>query len=152
MSGRARHLRDGQWITNRKTDRRNPRRSPAERRQALITEAFAKPDPALVAMVFRLPEWLGAATAPGQHGIGIEVLKSDFVRVSGNSADHCWYLARSFLGAIARESRGFTVHASIICRAGEHAGKSYGCFLTVTRGSVVVSMGLIEPRLYEAAA
>lgn len=151
MSGRSLHLRDGELITNRKTDRRNPRREPHEQRQRLIFAAFAKPDAALVCMAFRLPKSLEPFVAPGPHGIAVEVLTGWYVRIVGASADHCCTFARTFLAGLAKERAGFTVTASIICRIGEEAGKSYGRYLTVTRDSIVVSAGLIEPRLFEAA-
>lgn len=152
MSGRTRWQRDGQTVVgHRKTDRRNPRREPCERRQELIFAGFAKPDAALVGMAFRLPKSLEPFVAPGPHGIAVEVLTGWYVRIVGASADHCCTFARAFLATLAKERAGFTVTASIICRAGEHANKSYSRYLTVTRDSIVVSAGLIEPKLFEAA-
>jgi hypothetical protein len=151
MSGRTRHLRDGAWITNRKTDRRTPRRDPAERRQAIIRAALAPAgDKIQVGMAFRLPQWLEGLVAIGPFGIGITIRPEYFVLILGNSSEHCERLAKDFFATTARDRAGFTAGASYLGNvAPDHP---YGRWLVVTNGSMVVCAGEPVPRIYEAAA
>lgn len=148
MSGRSLHLRDGVLITNRKTDRRNPRRDPRIRLRELALGN--SPDGFPIRVAFRLPKTLEGFVAPGQHGIGIQVLKGGFVRIGSHSAEQCFMSAGAFLATIARERPAFTANCVIINAAS--ADKTYSRYLTVVRGCMVVSAGgEIAPRVYDAA-
>jgi hypothetical protein len=70
------------------------------------------------------------------------------VQICGRETDHCFALARSFFGAIARERAGFTCHASI---SRDNDPRTYGRHLTVVEGALVISGGMTVPRLYEPA-
>lgn len=149
MSGRSLHHQPDGRITigSRKTDRRNPRRDPRERLQALATEPGSDFYPVRVA--FRLPKMIEAFVSPGSHGVGVEVLAHGFVRVGAGSADHAFVKAKELLAAIAKGRPAFTAQAIVISTA--HPGQVRARFLTVVSGSMVVSSGLVEPTVYEAA-
>jgi len=84
----------------------------------------------------------------GPHGFNTMVLSQQIVKIRGRSTDHCFELARAFLMAVAQERAGFTCHAA---NTRDGNPKAYGRHLTVVRGAAVVSGGLAEPRLYDAA-
>jgi hypothetical protein len=149
MSGRTRHLRDGEWITNRKTDRRNPRRDPRDKLRELVAD---KPDEGFpIRMAFRLPKSLEGFVAPGSHGFGLEVLPRGFVYINSRSAEQCFIAAGKFFATIARQRPAFIASCIIVNVRRPH--ETYARYLTVVRGSLVVCAGgLIEPKVYEAAA
>ena len=137
MSGRTHHWRDGKLITNRKTDRRqSPRRRPENQ----------FPD---IRLTCALPKTLAFAVAPGVHGYGVEVLNGGVAQIIGNSAEHCFLLARAFFAKVATERPGFTVTASIVST--EKPDKWDSRHLTIVRGAMVVSGGNVEPKVFEAA-
>jgi hypothetical protein len=147
MSGRARHLRDGVWITNRKTDRRrSPRRSPLERLHNLnITYARRFPNPWKVRLGFTLPEFIAPFVADGSHGIGINVIKG-FVQVSHGSSEECFVSASEFLSVVAKDKPAFIVPGSLITV--EVPPRTGGRWLSVVNGALVVCAGINEPRIY----
>jgi hypothetical protein len=146
MSGRARHLRDGHWITNRKTDRRNPRRDPRDKLKEL---AGAHGDDWPVRMVFRLPKTLEGFVAPGPHGLGITVLGRGYVRIGSDASERCFAKAREFCAVVAKDRPAFTSYA--VLSATKEPGRSFGRWLIVMKGSMAVASGLDEPKVYEAA-
>jgi hypothetical protein len=99
-----------------------------------------------VRLTFMLPETILISAGP--HGFNVMVLPGNVVRIRGRGADHCFALARNFFGAIARERAGFTCHASI---SRDDDTRTYGRHLTVVEGALVISGGMIEPRVYDAA-
>lgn len=151
MSGRTRTvLRDGRSVLGfRKTLRRNRRRPVGRIREPSAPAAILADGPSLdypVRLSFLLPDTI--LVSPGPYGFNVMVLPGNFVRIRGRSADHCFALARCFFAAVARESMAFTCHGSIIRDDDIWA---YGRHLTVVRGAMVVTGGLIEPRVYAAA-
>lgn len=85
MSGRSRHLRDGKWITNRKTDRRQ---------SVAVTGSFE--------LSFLLPDALAFAIAPGPgQGWGVVIEDGGLVKIVGNSVQHACRLAAAFLDRVA---------------------------------------------------
>ena len=146
MSGRVKWRRDGEIVTGyRKTDRRNPRRDPREK----LHELAASGSGFDVRMVLRLPKSLEGFVAPGPHGFGVQVLAGGFVRVGSHSGEQCFISARDFFRTVARDRPAFTTQAVII--SASEPDRTYARHLTVIRGSMVVSAGLLEPRIYEAA-
>lgn len=144
MSGRARpFLRDGERIGYRKTDRRNPRKDPRER----MAELISAPSDFPIRLAFQLPKTLEGFVGGARHGLHIETFTRGFVRISHRSAEQCFAEARRFLADIAKERPAFTTRGVII--NSEQPEKTYGRHLTVIRGAVVVTAGLIEPRVYE---
>lgn len=135
----------------RKTARKNPRRSGSERRHAILLDGAdnAAPDRA-IRMAFALPESLTRFVSIGSHPGGITILPAYFVRVDGDSAERCLKRASYFFADVAKDRPGFTVHATIINLANRQ--NSYGRFLTVVRGVMVVSSGVHEPIIFERAA
>jgi hypothetical protein len=149
MSGRSLHLRDGKLITNRKTDRRQTAARPmAERLLEFNRNGLADVVGKEVRIAFLLPASLQPMVASGPHGVGITVFARGFVRINGHSAEQCFGLARNFLGSIARDRAAFTAFASIVCSL--EPDRSYGRHLTVVSGSLVVSAGTPEPKVFEA--
>lgn len=151
MGGRTRVvLPDGRLVRGyRKTLRRNRRRAVGLIREpsapSMIVADRPSPDYP-VRLCFLLPNSI--LVAPGPHGFNVMVLPSNFVRIRGRSADHCFALARCFFAAVASERASFTCSA-LITRDDEE--RTYGRHLTVVREAVVVSGGLIEPQVYETA-
>lgn len=147
MSGRTLHLRDGELITNRKTDRRNPRRDPREK---LLDVAKAGPDKFPIRLVFRLPKTLEGFVAAGMHGLNVQALSGGMIRIGAASSEQCFIAARAFFEAIARDRPAFTTSCIII--SADNPEQRYCRYLTVVRGDMVVSAGgLIEPKIYQAA-
>jgi hypothetical protein len=99
-----------------------------------------------IRLAFQLPDTI--LISPGPHGFNVMVLPERVVRVRGRSTDHCFDLARAFFVAVARDRAGFTCHASI---TRDDDPKHYGRHLTVVRGALVISGGVAEPRVYDAA-
>jgi hypothetical protein len=152
MSGRSLHMRGGELITNRKTDRRQtPVRSIRERLDAINLKPFA-PRPgnasAEVRLAFRLPKFLKGFVASGKHGIGTNVLTGDFVQITSYSVEQCYELARDFLAIVCKDKPSFIETASII--SSKDAGRTYGRWLIVVRGALVMCGGMVEPRVLEA--
>lgn len=135
----------------RKTARKNPRRSISERRHAILLDGAddAAPDRA-IRMVFLLPDMLTRFVSIGRLAGGITVLPAHFVRVDGDSAERCFKRAGYFFADVAKDRPGFTVQATIINLANRQ--NTYGRFLTVVRGVMVVSSGAHEPIIFERAA
>jgi hypothetical protein len=151
MSGRTRTiLSDGRQVRGyRKTLRRTRPRPVRGVRESSPPPEF-RFQPALtdypVRLTFLLP--LTILVAPGPHGFNTVVLPPNLVQIRGRETDHCFALARCFFAAVAREHAGFTCRASI---THDDDTKPYGRHLTVVQGAMVVSGGLIEPRVYDAA-
>jgi hypothetical protein len=76
--------------------------------------------------------WLRATTAP-------------LVRIRGREARHCFALAREFLAAVAWD-RAFNCRATIMR---DDDPRTFGRHLTVVRGALTISGGLVEPRVYD---
>jgi hypothetical protein len=74
------------------------------------------------------------------------VLPGNVVRIRGREARHCFFLAREFFAVTADDRPAFTCHATI-SRDGDE--RVYGRHVTVVRGSVVISAGVVEPRVYD---
>jgi hypothetical protein len=153
MSGRTLHWRDGELITNRKTERRqSPRRPTLARLHDLNVTSLKRSPPRWVPEVriaFLLPKTLRGFVASGAHGIGVKVIKRDFVQVCSGSSEQCFKLAQEFLRVVAKDRPAFTMTASVMSSA--HPDRTYGRHLTVVRGAVVVSGGVVEPKVWEAA-
>jgi hypothetical protein len=153
MSGRALHLRDDEWITNRKTDRRQaPRRSTLQRLHDLndkCARRFQSQWPQGVRLGFALPKDIAAFVADGNHGLGVNVFQG-FVHVAHGSAEECFVSAAEFLAVIARNKPAFTRPASII--SNRDPSRSCGRWLSVVNGALVVCGGIHEPRIFEAKA
>ena len=153
MGGRVRWQRDGKTVVGyRKTNRRQgPRRSTLDRLADLNRQTL-KPrvpgDPHEVRLAFLLPASLQGLVASGAHGIGVTVLAKGFVQVIGHSAEQCCMLARAFLADVAAERPAFTALASIL--GSQEPDHPYGRHLTVVSGSLIVSGGSVEPKVYEA--
>jgi hypothetical protein len=150
MSGRTLHLRDGVLITNRKTDRRQSEPRPAlDRLHALNVKSIGRYPPKWcpeVRIAFLLPKSLRGFISSGVHGYGVKVTR-DFVQIVGGSSEQCFKLAQDFLAIIAKHRPAFTLTVSIVnC---EHPDRNYGRHLTVVRGAVVVSGGVVEPKVFE---
>ena len=150
MSGRTLHLRDGALITNRKTDRRQSPKRPLLDRLHELNGRRARKAPGWDARVgFMLPKHLAAFVSSGNHGIGVDVFRG-FVQVGGSCSAQCFERACEFLAIVAKEHGEFTVRASIMSAA--RPGKHYGRDLTFWGRMLVVTGGLIEPRIYKARA
>jgi hypothetical protein len=130
----------------RKSQVHRVRRDPRDKLRDL---ANTGPDQFPVRLVFRLPKSLEGFVAPGAHGLGVQVLSGGYVRVGSHSSEQCFISAREFLATVARERPAFTSGAVIV--KADDPDKSYERYLTVINGSVVVSSGLREPLVYEAA-
>jgi hypothetical protein len=152
MSGRVRTvLSDGRQVRGyRKTLRRTRPRPVTVNRESNPPLEFrfqpASPEYP-VRLTFLLPLTILVATGP--HGFNTVVLPQNLVQIRGRETDHCFALARCFFAAVASEHAGFTCRASITHDADD--AKLYGRHLTVVQGAMVVSAGLIEPRVYDAA-
>jgi hypothetical protein len=101
-----------------------------------------------VRMAFLLPASLQGFVASGEHGIGVTVFARGFVRVGGHSSEQCFSLARDFFHNVAKDRHAFTVQASLV--NSEAPDQRYGRHLTVVSGSLVVSGGAHEPKVFEA--
>lgn len=153
MSGRTLHLREGELITNRKTDRRqSPPRPALDRLHNFnvksLTRSPAKWVPE-VRIAFLLPKSLRGFVASGQHGIGVKVIKRDFVQITSGSSEHCFKLAQDFFAVVAKHRPAFTITVSVM--SAQHPDRTFGRHLTVVRGAVVISGGVVEPKVWEAA-
>jgi hypothetical protein len=146
-------MREGVLITNRKTDRRQtPARPVLDRLHDLnvksLNRAPAKWVPE-VRVAFLLPKSLRGFVASGQHGIGIKVIKRDFVQITSGSSEQCFKLAQDFFAVVAKHRPAFTITVSVM--SSQHPDHTHGRHLTVVRGAVVVSGGVVEPKVFEAA-
>lgn len=148
MSGRSRHLRDGVWITNRKTDRRqSPTRPLIERLHELNEKHAARDQNGWdVTVCFLLPKSLEAFVSSGQFCVGIQVFRG-FVQISGDSTERCFERAQSFFATVAKQRSAFTLTASIMNR--KRPGEHWGRHMTIVSGNVVVTGGMVEPKVFE---
>jgi hypothetical protein len=150
MSGRTRVvLPDGRAVRGyRKTVRRNPAKPPVVVRNTPALAPDLPPDPPSpeypVRLSFLLPDTV--LVSPGPHGFNVMVLPGNVVRIRGRAAEHCFALAWAFFAAIARQ-RVFTSRA-VITRDDDE--RTYGRHLTVVRGSVAISGGTVEPKVFDA--
>jgi hypothetical protein len=146
-------MRDGVLITNRKTDRRQSRSLPAlDRLHAVNVKSITRYPPKWVPEVriaFLLPKTLRGFVASGVHGIGVNVIKRDLVQITSGSSEQCFKLAQEFLATVAKHRPAFTISVSVV--SCDHPDRTYGRHLTVVRGAVVVSGGVVEPKVWEAA-
>ncbi len=154
MSGRVRWWRDGQLVTGyRKTDRRQGLVT-VQDRLARLAHRGASSEPHLpVRMAFTLPRTLAGFLGSGDHGLGVSVLRG-FVRIAGLSADQCCAKAATFFRDVARERPCFTVTAVLIrLETGVEAAsvRYYSRHLTVVGGILIVSGGMVPPKVFEAA-
>jgi hypothetical protein len=153
MSGRTLHLRDGELITNRKTDRRQSPRRPLLVRLHEINERQARRNPSPwkfdVRLGFLLPKMLQPFVASGPHGNGVTVHRG-FVQIRHGSTEECLLSAAEFFAVVARGRSAFVVMASIVSPT--HPDRP-GCgrWLSVVNGAMVVCSGQVEPRIYEGA-
>jgi hypothetical protein len=122
----------------RKTLRRNPWKP-------LATDL--PPDPSSaeypVRLIFLLPDTV--LVSPSPHGFNTTVLPGNVVRIRGREARQCFALAREFFAVVAWD-RAFTCRATI---TRDDNPRIFGRHLTVVRGSLVISGGTLEPRVYE---
>jgi hypothetical protein len=151
MSGRVHTiLSDGRQVRGyRKTLRRVQRRPIRVVRESGAPPAVAADLPSAeypVALFFILPASI--LVSPGPHGFNVVVLPGNAVRIRSKSADHGFALARSFFAAVAKDRPGFTV---TVCVSRDDHARIYGRHLTAVEGALVISGGLIEPRVYDAA-
>ncbi|HLH92087.1 MAG TPA: hypothetical protein VKX28_26945 [Xanthobacteraceae bacterium] len=152
MSGRVSvTLADGRHVVGyRKTLRRNARRTPQERRRALLAEHMKPAGEELqVGFCFVLPGSIAPFTAPGRHGIGVLVTKTDHMVVLGKSSDHCLYLIRAFLRGIAEEKPGWC--AAVTVASNERPDAIYERHLLVLAGIPALCNGNDPPKWCEAA-
>jgi hypothetical protein len=152
MSGRVRvTLADGRDVAGyRKTLRQNPRRTPIERRHALLREHM-KPagDELQVGFCFLLPETIAPFTASGRHGFGVTVTKTDHMVVIGKSSENCLYLTRSFLRGIAESKPAWC--AGVTVASNEREDAVYERHLLVIAGVPALCNGNDPPKWCEAA-
>jgi hypothetical protein len=146
MSGRARHWRDGELVTNRKTDRRSPKRRPPERLHYLNDQCrrrFKSEWP--VRLGFLLPKDLTPFVASGQHGPRVFVHRG-FVHIMGGWSEDCFIAAEKFFADVARGRPAFRVLAAI---SADNDPRRFTRCLVVVNGAMVVTAADIEPRIYE---
>jgi hypothetical protein len=130
MSGRTRHWRNGELITNRKTDRRNPRRA-----SAAASPAEAK------RLIFPLPPSLSCFVSPGPTGVtGVTVQPDHRVEVKGLERSWLFRQARAFLASISKGHGEVSVIATLEMPARSHHRVIF------TIGDPVVAKPLIFPR------
>jgi hypothetical protein len=145
MSGRTRVLLpDGRVVRGyRKTLRQNLRQPVVVIRNAPPLAPDLPPDPPSVdypvRLTFLLPDTV--LVSPGPHGFNTAVLPGNVVRIRGREARHCFALARELFGP------AFTCRATIRRDDDE---RTYRRHLTVVHGALVITGGLIEPRIFEA--
>jgi len=149
MSGRALHQRDGEWITNRKTDRRqSPKRPLIERLDALNVQ-YAKRYPTRwcpeVRMGFLLPKLWAPFVSSGPHGFGVKVIRG-FVQITNGSAEECFQSAINFCAVVGKGKPPEIILATI--RSSTEPNKHHGRWLSVVNGAMVASSGHVEPRVY----
>jgi hypothetical protein len=153
MSGRVKWQRDGETVTGfRKTDRRQRPPRPLKERLRELAAAGIKPLPdgqQEVRLVFDLPASLQGLVSKGEHEAGLIVFPRGFVRITSWSAEKCFARAQAFFRDVARQRPGFTASAVIINT--ENPSAVYSRHLTIVRGALVVSAGLHEPKVFEAA-
>jgi hypothetical protein len=150
MSGRTRVvLPDGRAVRGyRKTLRRKPPPQPVVViRNALSLAPDLPPDPPSVdypvRLTFLLPDTV--LVSPGPHGFNTAVLPGNVVRIRGREARHCFAMARElFALVVAWDRPAFTCRA-IISR--DDDDRTYGRHLTVVRGALVITGGMVEPRV-----
>jgi hypothetical protein len=149
MSGRSLvTLSDGRFVRGfRKTPRRNPRKPLVVVRNAPPLAPDLPPDPPSaeypVRLTFLLPDTI--LTSPGPHGFNTAVLPGNVVRIRGREARHCFAMAREFFAVVAWD-RAFTCRATIVR---DDDPRTFGRHLTVVRGALVISGGMVEPRVYD---
>jgi hypothetical protein len=150
MSGRTRIvLPDGRAVRGyRKTARKQTCRPFVVIRSAPPLAPDLPPDPPSVEypvrLTFLLPDTV--MVSPGPHGFNTVVLPGNVVRIRGREARHCFATAREFFAVVAHERPAFTCRA-IIARDDDE--QTYGRHLTVVRGSLVISGGMIEPKVFD---
>lgn len=149
MSGRALHLRDGEWITNRKTDRRQAPKRPLIERLDTLNLKYAKRYPTRwcpeVRMGFLLPKLWAPFVASGSHGIGVNVIRG-FVQITNGSAEECFQSAIEFCAVVGKGKPHEIIMTTI--RSSAHPDKSYGRWLSVVNGAAVECSGHVKPRIY----
>lgn len=149
MSGRTLHLRDGELITNRKTDRRQSKPRPLLERLDKLNVRYAKRHPTRwspeVRMGFLLPKAWAPFVSSGSHGIGVMVFKG-FVQITNGSAAECVQSAIEFCAVIGKGKKPETIMATF--RSSCVPDRSYGKWLSVVNGALVVSGGISEPVIY----
>lgn len=140
MSGRARHWRDGELITNRKTDRRNPRTRPEDRPELRFT--------------FVLPGAIAFATRAGEYGPALTVDPDGLVTVKGRDREFVLRHAAEFLRSIAADVTFEPIDAVLFCPSypaptpGAPARPGYSDSYTITATSapsVVLTCGSLKP-------
>lgn len=145
MSGRARHWRDGELITNRKTDRR----------QSVNRPPHEMPDWVLT---FRLPgDFAFSVTAGAPTGvIGVIVKPGAIVEARGKQWEWVYRQAAAYLGTIAR-GRDLVVTATVTRDAAPAAApsapaspaiKGTQAIIAVSRPSIVFPRALKEPLIF----
>jgi hypothetical protein len=150
MSGRSLvTLSDGRVVRGyRKTPRRNPRKPLVVIRNTPPLASDLPPDPPSadypVRLTFLLPDTI--LVSPGPHGFNTEVLPGNVVRIRGREARHCFALAREFFAVVAHDRPAFTCRA-VIAHADDP--RTYGRHLTAVHGSLVISGGTVEPKVYD---
>lgn len=145
MANGARALMSGR-SGYRKTDRKQAKYTNEDRIQRALNGGV--PIAGEVRLVFFLPGSLAGFVPKGQHGIGVEVLASGLVRITGKDSENCFYIARGFFGTVAKDRPGFTVTGTLI-RYGDKR-LPVDRHMTVVRGCLVVSAGAPAPKLFEA--
>ena len=73
-----------------------------------------------------------------------------FAQITSGSTEQCFLRARDFLAAVAKDRPAFTMVAVI--SSSTDPSRYHGRHLTVVRGALVISSGVIEPRVYEGKA
>lgn len=150
MSGRALHYRDGELITNRKTDRRQSPKRPIEVRVQEADVKLRRRFPSKwvhdVRLSFLLPKPLAPFVASGLHHHNI-IVHRGFVQVMHGSSEECLVSAADFFAIVARDREAFTVLGVIT--SSMHPGRVAHRYLTVVNGAMVVSTGYREPVTYE---
>ncbi len=149
MSGRSLVTLPGGRVVRgyRKTLRRNPRKPFVVVRNAPPLAPDLPHDPPSaeypVRLTFLLPDTV--LVSPGPHGFNTTVLPGNVVRIRGRNAEHSFALARALLATVARE-RVFTCRAVI---ARDDDERAYGRHLTVVRGALVISGGMVIPKVFD---
>lgn len=152
MSGRTLHFRDGELITNRKTDRRQSPKRPLLERLHELNDKCARRYPSRwcpdVRVGFILPKMLQPFVASGPHG-AVNVHKG-FVQVTEVSRQRCLDRLQEFFASVAKQREAMTITASV--SSSTHPGQRFCCWIVVVRGAIVECGGHRQPAVYERAA
>ena len=96
-------------------------------------------------MGFLLPKLWAPFVASGSHGIGVNVIRG-FVQITNGSAEECFQSAIEFCAVVGKGRSPERIMATI--RSTSQPDRSYGRWLSVVNGAMVVCGGIVEPVIY----